>query len=196
MFQTAHGSLTVGLELRRGQTLLVRGGTSSVGLTAATLARDLGATVLATTRSEAKAAVLRELGAEVVLDRGTIRDEVRRRVPGGVDAVLELVGVPTLKDSLACARTGGVVCMTGILGGQWIWPDFQPMVDLPTGVRLTAYSGDASNLPADVLQAFVDRVAAGTAQVRIDRVHRLDEVAEAHRAMEADEAVGKRVVVP
>lgn len=53
--QTAYGSLTTGLDLRAGQTLLIRGGTSSVGLAAAALARDLGATVLSTTRSADRA---------------------------------------------------------------------------------------------------------------------------------------------
>jgi NADPH2:quinone reductase len=192
MFQTAHGSLVTGLGLQRGQSVLIRGGTSSVGLTAALLAKEMGARVLSTTRSEAKAAALRELGIdEVLIDRGALAEQVQ-----GVDAVLELVGVPTLRDSLRCARKGGVVCMTGILGGQWVWPDFEPMADIPTGVRLTAYSGDTSDLPQPVLQAFLDAVAAGRAQVRIHQVFRLPEVALAHRLMEADGAVGKLVVVP
>jgi NADPH2:quinone reductase len=189
MFQTAHGSLTTGLGLQRGQSLLVRGGTSSVGLTAAMLAQQMGARVLSTTRSEAKIADLQQLGVEAVVDRGTL-------APRELDAVLELVGIPTLRDSLRCVRKGGVVCMTGILGGQWVWPDFQPMVDIPTGVRLTSYSGESSDLPQPVLQAFLDAVAAGQAQVRIHRVFRLPEVAEAHRLMEADGAVGKLVVTP
>jgi NADPH:quinone reductase-like Zn-dependent oxidoreductase len=195
MLQTANGSLEVGLQLRAGQTVLVRGGTSSVGLTASLLARERGATVLATTRSQSKAGVLRDLGIEhVLLDDGRVAEQVRERVPGGVDAVLELVGIPTLPDSLRAARVGGVVCMTGILGGSWIWPDFQPMVDLPTGVRLTAYSGEAANLSQEVLQRYLDAVAAGRLSLRVHRVFALPEVAEAHRLMEADGAVGKLVV--
>src|SRR5215210_9216778 len=89
MLQTAHGSLTVGLDVQRGQTLLIRGGTSSVGLTAAILARRRGLAVLATTRSEAKAGALREAGADhVVVDDGAIAARVRELVPGGVDATL------------------------------------------------------------------------------------------------------------
>jgi NADPH:quinone reductase len=65
---------------------------------------------------------------------------------------------------------------------------------LPRGVRLTAYGGDASDLPADVLQGFVDAVAAGDAVVPIDGVYTLDEIAEAHRAMAAGTARGKLVV--
>jgi NADPH:quinone reductase-like Zn-dependent oxidoreductase len=196
MLQTAMGSLDVGLGLVRGQTVRIRGGTSSVGLAAAQLARDRGARVLSTSRSEAKAAVLRQLGVdEVLVDRGSLADEVRARHPDGVDAVLELVGIPTLPDSLRCARRGGVVCMTGILGGQWVWPEFQPMVDLPNGVRLTAYSGDASDLDPAAFQAYLDGVAAERiAPVRVHRVFGLRELVEAHRLMEADGAVGKLVV--
>src|SRR5919197_288732 len=67
MLQSAYGALTVGLDVQRGQTLLIRGGTSSVGLTAAMLAKRRGLTVLATTRSEAKAGALREAGADHVV---------------------------------------------------------------------------------------------------------------------------------
>ena len=63
MLQTAYGSLTVGLDARPGQSLLVRGGTSSVGMTTAILAKRLGLTVLATTRNPAKAAALTAAGS-------------------------------------------------------------------------------------------------------------------------------------
>lgn len=78
MFQTAYGSLTTGLDVRPGQTVLVRGGTSTVGLAAATLAHDLGATVISTTRNPAREALLREHGADhVVIDDGSIATKVR-----------------------------------------------------------------------------------------------------------------------
>ena len=81
MLQTAYGALTVGLDVQPDQTLLIRGGTSSVGLTAAILAKRRGLTVLATTRSEAKAGALREAGADyVVVDDGAIAPRVRSRV--------------------------------------------------------------------------------------------------------------------
>jgi NADPH:quinone reductase-like Zn-dependent oxidoreductase len=71
MLQTAHGSLAVGLDAKPGQTLLIRGGTSSVGMATAVLAKQLGMTVLATTRSVAKAPALIEAGVdEVLIDDG------------------------------------------------------------------------------------------------------------------------------
>jgi NADPH2:quinone reductase len=193
--QTAYGALTVGLDVERGQTLLIRGGTSSVGLTAAILAKSRGLIVLATTRSAAKAGALREVGADhVVLDDGAISERVRELVPGGVDATLELVGTPTLRDSLNATRVHGVVCSAGYLSNEWIVPDFYPAGYLPRGARLAGYSGDASDLPQPVLQEFLDAVAAGEATVPIARIYTMDDIATAHADMEHDRVTGKLVV--
>jgi NADPH:quinone reductase-like Zn-dependent oxidoreductase len=193
--QTAYGALTVGLDIQPGQTLLIRGGTSSVGLTAAILAKRRGLTVLATTRSQAKADALREFGADhVVLDDGAIATRVRELVPGGVDATLELIGTPTLRDSLESTRMHGVVCAAGYLSNQWIVPDFYPSGFLPRGVRLAGYFGDASDLPQAVLQDFLDAVASGEANVPIAKIYTMDEIAAAHDDMEHDRVAGKLVV--
>jgi NADPH2:quinone reductase len=91
MLQTSYGALTVGPDMQPDQTLLIRGGTSSVGLTAAILAKRRDLTVLATTRSEAKAGALREASADhVVVDDCAIAARVCELVPDGVDATLEL----------------------------------------------------------------------------------------------------------
>jgi len=193
--QTAHGALTVGLDVARGQTLLIRGGTSSVGLTAAILAKRRGLVVISTTRSAAKAGALREVGAdEVVLDDGMISDRVRELAPGGVDVTLDLVGTPTLRDSLQATRVNGVTCSAGYLSNQWIVPDFYPAGFLPRGVRLTGYSGDASDLPQPVLQEFLDAVAAGQATVPIARTYPMEDIATAHADMEHNRVAGKLVV--
>ena len=195
MLQTAYGALTFGLNLQPGQTLLLRGGTSSVGLTAAALARRRDATVLSTTRSESKAAALREAGAaHVVIDDGAIATRVRELVPGGVDATLELVGTPTLRESLEATRVHGVVCSAGYLSNEHIVPDFYPAGFLPNGVRLTGYFGDSSDLPQAVLQEFLDAVSAGEATVPIARTYSMDDIAAAHDDLEHDRVVGKLVV--
>jgi NADPH2:quinone reductase len=195
MLQTAYGSLTVGLDAQPGQTLLVRGGTSSVGMATAVLAKTRGLTVLATTRNPAKAEALTAIGVDhVLIDDGSVAPAVRAIVPDGVDAALELVGTPTLPDTLAATRVHGTVCWTGMLSNHWIVPEFYPSRYLPSGVRLTAYSGDATNLSASVLQEFLDAVAAGPARVPLDRVFALDEIAAAHTYMEEGRATGKLVV--
>jgi NADPH:quinone reductase len=197
MLQTAYGSLTVGLDAQPGETLLVRGGTSSVGLATAVLAKQRGMTVLSTTRDLARSELLTGIGVDhVVLDDGAVAPRVRAIVPDGVDRALELVGTPTLPDTLAAVRVHGVACVSGMLSNVWTVPDFYPIAYLPRGVRLAGYGGDASDLPADVLQRFCDDVAAGRATVPAGRVFALDEIAEAHRVMEEGHAGGKLVVVP
>jgi NADPH:quinone reductase-like Zn-dependent oxidoreductase len=194
--QTAYGSLTTGLDLRAGQTLLIRGGTSALGYATAALARDLGATVLATTRQPDRLDTLAAHGVDhPILDDGAVAAAVRRLVPDGVDAALELVGTPTLPDTLAATRVHGTVCFTGMLSDEWTIPDFYPIGYLPTGVRLTAYSGDAADLPADVLQRYLDGIAAGTLGLGPTHTYRLDEIRDAHRAMEDNTVSGKLVVL-
>jgi NADPH:quinone reductase-like Zn-dependent oxidoreductase len=96
---------------------------------------------------------------------------------------------------LKTAKRGGIVCMTGILGGEWTLANFTPMGDIPTGVKLTSYAGEASNLSPDSLQAFVDDVASGRQTLNIDKTFKLEELHEAHRYMESNQASGKVVVV-
>lgn len=195
MLQTAHGSMTVGLGVRDGQSILVRGGTSSVGMAVAVLAQRRAMTVFATTRNPAKARALTDLGVDhVLLDDGDVAAQVRAVLPEGVDTALELVGTPTLPDTLRATRVGGVVCFAGMLSNEWTVPDFYPIGYLPRGVRLSAYGGDASDLPAEVLQEFLDAVADGSAVVPVDRVYPFDRIVEAHTRMEAGEATGKIVV--
>jgi NADPH:quinone reductase len=197
MLQTAHGSLTVGLDAQPGQTLLIRGGTSSVGMAAAILAKDRGLTVLSTTRQPDRAAALERIGVDhVLLDDGDVAAQARAIVPDGVDAALELVGTNTLPDTLRATAVHGVVCFTGMLSNQWTVADFYPIEYLPSGVRLTAYGGEAADLPAGVLQGYLDAVAAGRLTVPIDRTYALEEIAQAHADMERGRATGKLVVLP
>jgi len=195
MLQTAHGSLTTGLDAQPGQSIVIRGGTSSVGMATAVLAKQRAMTVLSTTRNPAKAEALTRVGADhVLIDDGNVAGQVRRILPDGADTALELVGTPTLPDTLRSVRVHGVVCFTGMLSNQWIVRDFYPIDYLPRGVRLAAYGGEAADLPPRLLQDFLDAVAAGTAIVPIGHVYRFDQIVQAHADMEAGRAGGKLVV--
>ena len=196
MLQTASGSLRVGLEAVDGQSLLIRGGTSSIGLALASLGSMRGMTVYSTTRNPQSRALLESAGAtHVIIDDGTVASKVREIAPGGVDGAVELVGVNVMRDTLRAVRTGGTVCFTGMLSDEWTIKEFYPMDWLPNGVRLTAYSGEASDLTRAELQGFLDAVAAGHARVPIGRIFALEDIVEAHTLMERGSAGGKIVVL-
>ncbi|RWZ50812.1 NADPH:quinone reductase [Labedella phragmitis] len=195
MLQTANGSLTV-VDPAPGSSLLIRGGTSSIGLALAVIAKRRGLTVISTTRNAAKSDLLRDTGADhVVIDTGLIADTVREIVPEGVGGAVELVGATTLRDTLRATAKLATVSFTGMVADDWTVENFYPIDFIPNGVRLTAYSGEASDLPADVLQEFVDAVAEGHDRVPIGRVYGLTDIVQAHRDMEDGTVSGKLVVV-
>lgn len=195
MFQTVSGSLNQALEIEKDETLLIRGGTSSIGMLSCQLAKAKGLTVLSTTRNSEKTQALLDNGVDhVIIDNGTVKDQVRKIYPMGVNNVLELIGTRTLTDSLKCIAPKGIVCMTGILGSEWTMKEFTPMGDIPSLGRLTVYMGESKNLSKELLQEFIDEVENGSIKLNIDKVFRLDAVAKAHEYMEDNKAKGKLVV--
>ncbi|RLK22584.1 NADPH:quinone reductase-like Zn-dependent oxidoreductase [Micromonospora sp. M71_S20] len=196
MMQNAHGSITTGLGLKSGQSVLIHGGTSTVGLTAIAIAHHLGATVIATTRNPARAELLTRVGADhALVDDDTLPDAIRTIAPDGIDAALEFVGATALPDVLSLIRPSGTVCFAGALSGAWTIPDFDPFT-IPTGVRLTSYAGEASDLPSDALDQYLRAIESGTLNVVIaGAYHGLEKVPDAHRDVESRHQPGKYVVV-
>jgi NADPH:quinone reductase-like Zn-dependent oxidoreductase len=196
MLQTSWGSLFKSLGLEGGERLLIRGGTTSVGLAAAALAKLQGATVAATTRRPDREMLLRNSGVDqVFIDNGIIAEQVKLVFPRGVDKVLELVGTLTLEDSLRCAKQRGIVCMTGMVGNNWSFGHFSPMEVIPTAVSLTTYDGGAEDFMLTPLEELVEKIAAGQLPIQVGKVFRLDQIIDAHRCMEENKAGGKVVVL-
>jgi len=199
-YLTARGALdALGVGPGGPGRLLIRGGTSSVGLAAASIAAGHGVEIAATTRRRHKSAALTAAGVHhVVVDGGgSVAAPVHEIWPDGPDVVLDLVGADTLAESLRLVRRGGTVCMAGTLSG-WLIPDFEPVAMIPAGTRLTAFHSDElkGDAGASVLRRVVHEVEAGVYRPNLDRVFDLDDIVAAHRYMERDEAAGKLVVLP
>lgn len=187
-YQTAHGSLTRVMRAKAGDRLLIRGGTSALGLAMLSLAKTGGMQVVATTRDPGKVAALESAGADDAwLDDGDLQSRGET-----VDLVYELVGVSTLKDSLACLSPGGLVCVAGMLDGDWRMADFAPLFDIPSESYLGAYRSRV--MPREDLQNVVDAVADGRLSANLHATFTLDQIVDAHELMEANRAFGKVVV--
>ncbi len=199
-YLTVWGALGRSLGLAKGQTLLVRGATASVGMAAVVYAKSLGANVVATTRSEANVRRLREVGADVaIVDHGEIGEDVRRAVPEGVDAALEVVGAATLRDTIKALRPFGAVAVVGLLGGPPVLENFHLMQDLPNATRLSFFpSGLLGTAALPLTDAPLRAIAAGISAGSIPslRVRTFDfaDVRQAHALMESDRVLGKLVV--
>ena len=178
----------------------MRGATSSVGMACLELARAAGLRIVATTRT-------RDQGADAVRAR-RLRGGTRgrraspsgraRSCPTAADGVVDLIGARAVLDSLQVVRRGGTVCNSGLLGGEWVIDDFQPIENIPSGRKLTAYHSDEAadaSIGGPLLRAVVEQVERGEVDPVIDTIYALDEIADAHRRMAAGAAMGKLVVL-
>ena len=200
-YATAWSGVRENLALLPGQTLVIRGATSSLGQAAINIAAGLGARVIATTRNAARRSMLEALGAsEVLVEAPELSKQIRKSRPSGVDAVLDVIGNSTVLDSLAMARRGGRVCVIGLLDHVTSIPDFNPLFQMPhAGVHFSGFVSWSLGTPdcplsAIPLQGIVDRVAAGAYKAKPAKVFAFDDVGSAHRLMESNEANGKIVV--
>jgi NADPH2:quinone reductase len=198
-YATAWTCLFRNLEIARGQTLVIRGAASSFGQAALNMAVNASVRVIATTRGRERVALLEQLGAERIETEGP---ELSQRIAEAkqLDAVLDLVGNSTILDSLAMLRRGGRACLAGWLGGLAPIKDFNPLLQMASGVYLTFFGSFVFGTPgfplSDVpLQEIAQQVASGRLKAKPSRVFRFEEIHEAHRVMEANEAGGKMVVV-
>lgn len=185
-------------------SVLIHGATSSVGIWAILLAKERGATVIATTRNPGKAAHLKKCGADHVVLEDRLDHEIPTLFPQGVDIVVELVGPDQIARSLGFAARYGTVVFAGVLNMQFESNGFSPVMVPPTR-NLSFYTMTNSGMGGeddeidkieDLLADVIGKVERGAFAVDwfLDRTFRLDEMGQAHEYMEQNKAVGKVVV--
>ena len=195
LMQTTWGSLYSSLQLRKSDHLLIRGGTTGIGLAAAALAKGQCEFIGATTRNESRTQSLLDNGAdEVYIEDGNVAAQVSRRHPQGYTKVLELLGVTTMKDSMQALNVGGICCVTGITGGKWEVEKFNPHVWIKSGVGLTVYSGNEEAFMQTPISDLARRMVKGTLKIPT-KVFKLDDIVQAHELMEGSGANAKIVVL-
>jgi NADPH2:quinone reductase len=197
-YATAWTCLFRNLNLVAGQTIVIRGATSSFGQAAVKMAVAADASVIATTRSRDRFGLLDQLGVSRVEQEmpalaGRLSDSEQ------IDAVLDLVGNSTILDSLGMLRRGGHACLAGWLGGLEPIHDFNPLLRMPSGVNLNFFGSFVFGTPgfplSDVpLQRIARQVADGKLEAKPSHVFSFNEIRQAHRIMEAGDAGGKMVV--
>lgn len=201
VFTTVYDNVFLRGRLRAGETLLVHGGSSGIGTAAIQLARRAGAPVLVTASSAAKLDAARALGADGTIDYTTedFVERARALTDGrGVDVILDVVGGRYLARNLAALAVEGRLVIIGLQGGASAELDLGLLLSRRLTIAassLRARSTEekaalAARVRADVLPGFAD----GSLRPVIDRVLDLDEVAQAHRVLEAGEHVGKIVL--
>lgn len=185
--------------LKAGETLLLHGATSGIGVTAIQMAKAAGARVIATGRGADKAKAALALGADVAVDV-TTQDfaEVAKR-EGGVDVVLDMVGGDYFPKNLDALKTGGrIVYIAAQAGGEISVPIFRIMMKraVITGSTLRPRDADEkARLAGEVERVVWPWIAAGQVKPQIDRVFPLEEAAAAHAHLEGGAHVGKVMLV-
>ncbi len=188
-YYTAYGSL-LNLRIKSGERVLVRGGSSGVGVAFVHLAKALVPDIqlAGSTRSLEKRPLLLQAGYDQVIED----QQGHLAVKDKFDKVLELIGPATVKDSFAHLNPGGIVCSTGELGNQWYLPQFDPIMDIAPNSYLTSfYSGNVDEAKLNDLLRLIEKHHIS---VKPTRVFRLDQVADAHRYLEGHRSFGKVIV--
>jgi len=184
--------------LKAGETFMVHGATSGIGVTAIQMAKAAGAKVIATGRGAEKAAQAKALGADVAVDVTAEDFEAVAKAQGGVDVVLDMVGASYFAKNLEALKTGGRIVYIASLGGSTLEvPVFKIMQKqaVITGSTLRGRPADEkARLAAEVERVVWPWVEAGKVKAVVDRTFPLAEAAQAHAFLESGSHVGKVVL--
>ncbi|KAE8442641.1 hypothetical protein EG329_002998 [Mollisiaceae sp. DMI_Dod_QoI] len=198
VYCTAWSCVHTILDVKKGETLLIRGSTSTIGQAALNLAVNAGAKVTATTRRKERFETLKKMGAvDAILEQS----DLAKLLPTGqrFDKVLNLVGNIVLLESISLTKPGGRMLQAGWLGGLAPVKDFNPMVQMDSGVHFSLFHSKVlgsedfplSNIP---LQEIVKKIENGEWDAKPAFVFEYKDIHSAHRMLDSHDAGGKIVV--
>lgn len=199
VFLTAWDALVVQGGLTSGRWALVHAGASGVGTAAIQIAKAIGARV-AVTCSAGKADACRDLGADIVLERSPADwlGGLTTAIPDGVDVILDVIGGEETGRNLRAVRLDGTIIQVGLMGG----PSAQVNIGLILSKRVTWIGTTLRARPLErklaLCQRFIDEMLplfdSGALRPVIDSRYTFEQIADAHRHMEANANVGKILV--
>jgi NADPH:quinone reductase-like Zn-dependent oxidoreductase len=188
---TAWGSLFTSLKLKPSDTLLIRGGTSALGIASIILAKNLGCQVYATARNNKHNEFLTYLGVDkIIIDENNC---LKDKLDDKVDKILELVGPLTIRESLKLLKVGGICCVTGILGNVFTLDKFDSIKEIPNGCYLTGFY---SNYPTqEVIDEMMSFIEDYSIIPEIGQVYSFDNIKKYSEDLETGHTNGKGIVV-
>ena len=186
--------------LKSGETAMIHGATSGIGVAAIQMAKAAGARVIATARGHAKAAQALELGADIAIDASADDFESIAKADGGADVILDMVAGPYFPKNIEALKTGGrLVHIAAQAGGTVELAILKIMQKrlVITGSTLRPRSADEkARVAAEVERVVWPWIAAGKVKPVVDRVFPLSEASEAHAWLEGGEHLGKVMLTP
>ena len=204
-YQTAHFALVERGDMRPGETVLVTGATGGVGMATVQMAKALGARVLATVGTPAKAEFARRLGADAVIDVSgpdiaeSLRARVRAATDGhGADVVVENVGSPLFEAALRAMAWSGRIVVVGFAGGGYptIRANYLLIKNIAaTGLHWSDYRDNDPGLVRRVQDEIFAHWSAGRLKPPIADIYPMARAAEALRRIADRGVLGKLVLV-
>ncbi len=189
-----------GGQLKAGETLLVHGATSGIGVMAIQMAKAAGARVIATSRGAAKAEAARALGADISLDASSVDLTAAIKAEGGADVILDMVGADYAGINLNSLNPGGRWVVIATLTGGLAQVDLMRLMlkrAVLTGSTLRSRPADEKARLAQAVEARVwPWIEAGLVKAQIHATFPLDQAAQAHAELENGQHVGKIVLIP
>ena len=195
---TVYANVFEGGALKAGETLLLHGATSGIGVAAIQMAKAAGATVIATARGAAKAEQALKLGADIAVDASAEDFGAAAKAAGGVDVVLDMVGAPYFAGNLAALKIGGRIVYIAAQGGGTLELPIGAMMQkraVITGSTLRPRNADEkARLAGEVERVVWPWIAAGKLKPIIDHTFPLAEAGKAHALLESGAHLGKAVL--